>query len=76
MTTAKGVVGVTTSSAVVSSFPPLTFEVIIAFMRVGALMISIMVFWLIRCKEDWKSLLWCYIGAIIGVVAIVGGYLW
>ena len=76
MTTMKGVTKVTTSSSLVSSFPPLTLEVIMAFMRVGVVMIAIMLFWLIRCKEDWKSLLWCYFGSIILSIAVIGGYLW
>ena len=76
MTTMKGVTKVTTSSTLVSAFPPLTFGVIISFMKVIFVMILIMGFWLIRCKEDWKMLLWNYIGAIILAVGVIGGYLW
>ena len=64
------------SSSIVSSFPSITLEVIISFMRVGLLMMLIMGFWLFRCREDWKGLLWSYIGAIILAVAVIGGYLW
>lgn len=72
----KEVVSFMTSSAVVSSFPPLTFSVILSFMKVFVVMGGIMVFWLVRCKEDWKSLLLNYIGAILIAVGITGGYLW
>ena len=72
----KGVVSFVTSSAVVSSFPPLSFSVIFSFMKVFGVMGLIIVFWLVRCKEDWKSLLLNYAGAILLAVGVVGGYFW
>ena len=75
LTTTNRITSFATPSTWISAFPSLNLEVIVAFMKVGVVLGAIMLFWFIRCKEDWKSLLWCYIGSITLAGLVAGGYL-